>query len=118
MLADRSMLCYERVHRAVNSDRYRDPQLVDGACRLIWKNRRKDCSPKGDRNSTERPTEINNLGPLDSQPVPSQEHTQARPGPPCSYVADVQLDHNVGPEQLDQELSHKLFAVWEICSSS
>ena len=38
-------------------------QTVDGAWGLLWKNRRKDCNSKGDRNSTGRPTESTNLDP-------------------------------------------------------
>jgi hypothetical protein len=36
-------------------------QIVDKSWGLLWKNRRKNCSPEGDRNSTERPAESNNL---------------------------------------------------------
>ena len=31
-------------------------QTVDGAWGLLWKNRRKDCGPQGDRDSTGKPT--------------------------------------------------------------
>ena len=34
-------------------------------------------------------------------PPTTEEHTQAGPRPPRSYVADVQLDLDVGPEQLE-----------------
>ncbi|XP_076783213.1 uncharacterized protein LOC143440362 isoform X1 [Arvicanthis niloticus] len=42
-------------------------QTVDGAWGLLWKNRRKDCSPERNRNSTGRPTESANLDPWGSQ---------------------------------------------------
>jgi hypothetical protein len=35
-----------------------------------------------------------------------------------SYVADVQIDLHVGPEQLEQRLSQKLLPECGICSSS
>ena len=38
-------------------------QTVDGAWRLFWKNRRKDCGPERDGHSTGRPTELTNLDP-------------------------------------------------------
>jgi hypothetical protein len=31
-------------------------QTVDGAWEFLWKNRRKKCGPKGNRNPTRRPT--------------------------------------------------------------
>ena len=34
-------------------------------------------------------------------PPTTKEHTQTGPRPPRSYVADVQLDLHVGPEQLE-----------------
>ena len=71
--------------------------------------------PKGDRNLTGRPTEPTNL---DLWSSPTKEHTQAGPRPPRTYVADVQLDLHVGPEQLEQGLSQKLLLIREICSSS
>jgi hypothetical protein len=53
----------------------------------------------------------------ESEP-PTREHTQAGPRPPRTYVAGVQLDLHVGPEQLEQGLSQKLLPVCGICSSS
>ena len=65
-------------------------------------------SPEGDRNSTERPTELTNLdssGFQESLP-PIKEHTWAGPArPPHSYVADVQGSLHLGLEQLEQGLS-------------
>ena len=48
--------------------------------------------PKGNRNSTGRPTESTNLalGLLESEP-PTKEHTQVWPRLPCTYVAGVQM---------------------------
>ena len=42
---------------------------------------------------------------------PTKEHAQNEPRPPCTYVADVQLDLHVGPEQLEWGLSQKLAPV-------
>lgn len=47
---------------------------------------------------------------------PSKE--LAEPRSPCTYVADVQLDVHVGPEQMDLGISQKLVAVPWIYSSS
>jgi hypothetical protein len=48
--------------------------------------------PKGDRNSTGKPTELTNLDPWASpSEPPTKEHSSARRRPPCTYVADVQL---------------------------
>ena len=56
--------------------------------------------PKGDRNSTGIPTGSTNLDPWDSQCEPAmKKHTQAGPTLPHTYVADVQLEQYVGPEQ-------------------
>ena len=45
---------------------------------------------KGDRNSTERPTESTNLDPWGSQRMNHQPKTyRVEPRPPHSYVADV-----------------------------
>ena len=64
--------------------------------------------PEGDRNLTGRPTEPTNL---DLWSSPTKEHTQAGPRPPRTYVADVQLDLHVGPEQL--ELGYLVWPQWE-----
>jgi hypothetical protein len=57
---------------------------------------------------------------LFSEP-PQKEHTLAvqwvGPRPSRTYVAGVQLDHYVGPEQLDWGLSQKLLPVCGISSS-
>lgn len=52
---------------------------------------------------------------LETEP-PSKELTEPRP--PHTYVAGVQLDVHVGPEQMDLGLSQKLVAVPGIYSSS
>jgi hypothetical protein len=62
MLADRSMLSSEWLYPANDSDRYRHPQqqwleLGDSYGRIGGR----IASPKGDRNSTGRPTESTNL---------------------------------------------------------
>jgi hypothetical protein len=58
--------------------------------------------PEGNRNSIGRPTESTNLDPWGSESEPpTKEHTQAGPRSPHTYVADVQLDLLVGPEQLE-----------------
>ena len=46
--------------------------MVDGAWGLFWENRRKDCIPSGDRNSTGRPTESTNLDSWGSQRMSHQ----------------------------------------------
>ena len=55
--------------------------------------------PEEDRKSTERPTELANLDPweLSETERSTKEHTWARLGPPCTYVADMQLCLHVGP---------------------
>jgi hypothetical protein len=65
-------LSSERLHPAADSDADTHSQAVDGAWGLLWKNRRKDCSPKKDRNSTGRPTESANLDPWGSQSLNHQ----------------------------------------------
>jgi hypothetical protein len=50
--------------------------------------------------------------------TPTKGQTQAGPRPPCTYIADVQPDHHVGPEQLELGLSQKLLPVCGICSTS
>jgi hypothetical protein len=56
-------------------------QTVDRAWELLWKNWRKDCKPpKGDRNTTGRPTESTNMDPWGSQSLnhqPAKEHKWA-----------------------------------------
>ena len=48
MIVVRSELSSERLHPAADLDRYRHSKPVDGAWRLLWKNRRKNCrAPKG-----------------------------------------------------------------------
>ena len=47
-----------------------------------------------------RPTELTNLYTWSFQVSLTKEHTQARPRPPCTYVADVQLGLQVDLEQL------------------
>ena len=75
--------------------------------------------PKGDRNSTERPTKSTNPNPWATQSEqPTKEHTQTGPRPPCTYVADVQFGIQVGPKQVEQRLSQKLLPVCGICSSN
>lgn len=48
----------------------------------------------------------------------SYKHSQAGPRPLCLYVADMQLDLHVSPEQVEQGLSQKLLSVHDICSTS
>lgn len=48
----------------------------------------------------------------------TEEHTQVRLRPPHSYVADIQLDLLMGPEQLEQGLFQKLLPACGICSTS
>ena len=78
---------------------------------------RRIVGPEGERNSTGRLTEWTNL---DHQRLNHHWknidwlnlvdfHT---------YVVDVQLGLHVGPKQLEQKLSQKLFSVCGICSSS
>ena len=75
--------------------------------------------PKGERNSTGRPTESTNQDPWGSESEPTnQAHTRAGPRPPRPHVADVQLGHHVGPGQLERRLSQKLLPVWERYSTS
>jgi hypothetical protein len=59
----------------------------------LWKNRRNDCCPQGDGNSTGRPTESTNLdtSELSETEPPTKEHTWAEPRPPTTYVADLSL---------------------------
>ena len=47
------------------------------------------------------------LGLLEVEPK-TEEHIQAGPRPPCTYVADVQLGFHVGPE-LEQGLSQSCY---------
>ena len=70
---------------------------------------------KGDRNATERSTESTKspglLGISEIEPL-AKNHTCAGPSSPATtYVADVKLGLHVGPEQLEQGLSQKLFVV-------
>jgi len=51
--------------------------------------------PRGERNSTRRPSESTNLVPWGFQ---SLNHRWAGPRPPHIYVADVPLSLFVGPE--------------------
>jgi hypothetical protein len=46
----------QKLHPAAVSDRDTHSQSVDGAWGFLWTNRRKECSPKGIRNSTGRST--------------------------------------------------------------
>jgi hypothetical protein len=73
--------------------------------------------PEGNRNSMGRVNKPGPLGFSESEP-PTKEHTQARPRPPGSYVADRQVGLHVGPEQLEQGLCQKLLPVHRICSFS
>ena len=114
MLADRSLawLSSERLHPAADSDKHWmelgvSSRKIGG--RIV--------GPKGDRNSTGRPTESGPLELSESEP-PTKEHIWAGPRPPHTYVADVQLCLRVGPEQLEWELSLKLLPVCKICSPS
>ena len=53
----------DRLHAAADSVKYRHPQKTgDGVWGLLWKNRRKDCGPKGNRNSKGRPTDLDPWG--------------------------------------------------------
>jgi hypothetical protein len=60
---------------------------------------------------------IGSLRLSESKP-PTKEHPLAESRPRCLYVADVQLDLHVGPEQLEQGLSQKLLPVHRICYTS
>jgi hypothetical protein len=69
MFVGRSMLSSERLHQQLaHTDAITHSQTVDEAWGLLWKNK-KDCSPKEDRNSTERPSVSNNLDPWNSQNI-------------------------------------------------
>ena len=65
MLADRSMSSSERQLTQTDTDTH--SQTVGGAWGLLWKNKRKNCGPKMDENSTGRSTKSTNLDPWGSQ---------------------------------------------------
>ena len=71
-----------------------------------------------DRGSAGIPTESTNLDPWDSDSEPpNKEHTWTGPTPPLLiYVADVQLDLHMGPEQLEQGISQKMLLISRVCS--
>ena len=82
----------ERLHpAAADSDRYIHTakwwmELGDSYGRIG----RRTAGPEGDKNSTGKPTESTNLDPgLSETEAPTKEHTQAGPGPPRTYIADV-----------------------------
>jgi hypothetical protein len=73
MLADRSMLSYERLHPGADSDRYKQlhPNSRWSLGTLI-KNRRKGFRAERNRNSIRRPSESTNLNPWGSQKLNHQ----------------------------------------------
>ena len=75
--------------------------------------RGRNAGPKGDKNSTVRPTESTNLDLWVSQRLSHQ----SGPRPLCTYVAYVQLVLYVCLEQLERWLFQKLLPVCGICSS-
>lgn len=98
-----------------DSSQHRTKTYADSG--FLWKNRRKACGPRGDRNSTG--TKSNDLDPWDSQSEsPTKVNTWAEPRPTRSYSADVELGLCVGPTQLDWKLSQKLLSVYRMCSLS
>jgi hypothetical protein len=75
-------------------------------------------APKGDRNSTGRPT-VNYhglLGHLEFK-LPTREHTGLDLGL-STHIADVQLGLQMGPQQQEQRLFQKLLPLYGIYSSS
>jgi hypothetical protein len=68
--------------------------------------------PKGDRNSTGRPTESTNLDlwQISQSESPAEEHTWAGPRPLCTHVADVQLGLHVGPQNFCLHVGYFLIA--------
>ena len=77
--------------------------------------------PEMDRNSTGRPTVLTTPDPYRFQSLnhqPKNIHRLDLGLPAHIYVADVQLELHVGPEQLEWGLSQKLLPVCGICSSS
>jgi hypothetical protein len=81
-------------------------QIVDGARGLLWKNRRKDCSPEGDRNSTGRPTNQDPWGSQRLNPQPKSIHGLDLTPLPPACVADVWLGLHVGLQQREGEGSY------------
>jgi hypothetical protein len=69
VIANRSLawLFSGRFHLVEDSETQTDAdthiQTVEEALGLLWKNRKKDYSPYGDRNSTGKPTNSTNLDP-------------------------------------------------------
>ena len=85
--------------------------MTDGAWGLLWKNRRKDCSPYRDRKpQADQQSELTwTLGALESEPL-TKGQTRAGPRPPCIYVADVQFGLHVGSKQLEEGVIPKVVA--------
>ena len=114
MLAYKTMLSSERLHPAADPDRYKHPQSTSGCSLGILMEEQEERLQALWR--IETPWEYKEsqltwtLGLSESE-AQTKEHSQARPRPPCTYVASIQLSLHVGPEQLNQGLSQKLLIV-------
>jgi hypothetical protein len=100
---DRCMLFSDRFYPAANSDRYTAKEwmeLEDSYGRIGGRT----AGLEGDRNSTGKPTESNNLDPCGSQSLNHQPKNIHRLDlEPHTYVAYVQFDLQVGPKTIGVE---------------